>query len=79
MFIERDAKKERKVIDELVSQSPELAKQHDLFLQEMEFKQELITARKNKHLTQNDISELSGLSQQAVSRLEKEMAGTSKR
>ena len=75
MFTERDAKKERKIIEKLVSQNPELAKQHELFLQEMEFKQELISARKNKQLTQNDISELSGLSQQAVSRLEKGNGG----
>ena len=76
MFVERDGEKERQIIEELIAQSPELARQHELFVAEMEFKQQLINARREKALTQNDISELSGLSQQAVSRLEKASGGT---
>ena len=42
----------------------------------MEFKQALIDARKENNLTQKDISELTGMSQQAVSRLERKGGGT---
>ena len=75
MLIERDERKERAIIEDLISQNSELAKQHELFRLEMDFKQQLINARKEKSLTQNDISKLSGLSQQAVSRLEKGNGG----
>ena len=75
MLVERDTKKEKAIIEDLISQNPELAKQHELFRLEMDFKQQLINARKEKALTQSDISKLSGLSQQAVSRLEKGNGG----
>ena len=51
-------------------------RQHKLFQAEMQFKQELINKRKAYSLTQKDISERSGLSQQAISRLEKGNGGT---
>ena len=75
MFVERNKELEEKQIQELVETSPELELQHRMFLAEMSFKQELIEIRKSKNLTQNDISSISGLSQQAVSRLEKGKGG----
>ena len=51
-------------------------KKHELFEAEMAFKQELINARKAESLTQKDISRMTGLSQQAVSRMEKGASGT---
>ncbi len=42
----------------------------------MAFKQELIEARKAASFTQQDISRITGLSQQAVSRMEKGAGGT---
>ena len=71
-----DPAKEQKIIDELTASSDELERQHEIFVAEMEFKQALIDARKEKALTQNEISALSGLSQQAVSRLERKGGGT---
>lgn len=76
MLAKRDSKKEQEIINELIDGDGNLQRQHELFLAEMKFKQELIDARKAVSFTQKDISERSGLSQQAVSRLEKEKGGT---
>lgn len=76
MLIPRDNEKERKEIEELINSSDELKKQHELFKAEMEFKQALLDARRENCLTQKEISVRSGLSQQAVSRLEKKGGGT---
>ncbi len=76
MFIKSDPKKEKKIIEDLISSDDELRRQHEVFLAEMAFKQELIEARKAKNLTQQDISNYTGLSQQAVSRMEKGAGGT---
>ena len=75
MLVKSDAAKEAKIIEELIT-DPELRKQHELFEAEMAFKQELINARKAESLTQKDISRMTGLSQQAVSRMEKGASGT---
>ncbi len=76
MLVKSDAEEEKKKIEELMQGDPELMRQHQLFLAEMAFKQELIDRRKASALTQKDISERSGLSQQAISRLEKGNGGT---
>ena len=75
MFVERNNDKEEQRIQELIANNAELEQQHKLFLAEMEFKQQLIELRREKNLTQNDVSSISGLSQQAVSRLEKGKGG----
>ncbi len=71
MFVKRDSNREREIINELISSDENLRKQHELFVAEMAFKQALIEARMAEQLTQNDVSLRSGLSQQAVSRLER--------
>lgn len=76
MFVKSDREKEKKMLEKLIAGDEEIRRQHELFLAEMEFKQQLIDARKKKGLTQNDVSRLSGLSQQAVSRLEKGKGAT---
>ena len=75
MLTKSDSKAEKEKIEELVSSDAALKYQHDLFKEEMHFKQTLIEARRSKELTQEDISKISGLSQQAVSRLEKGNGG----
>lgn len=75
MLVKSDAIKEAKIIEELITDD-ELRKQHEIFEAEMAFKQELINARKSESLTQKDISRMTGLSQQAVSRMEKGASGT---
>ncbi len=76
MLEKRDAKKEEKIIEELISGDESLRRQHELFEAEMAFKQELINARKSAALTQQEVSRITGLSQQAVSRMEKSASGT---
>lgn len=75
MLVRSDAAKEAEIIEELITDD-ELRKQHELFEAEMAFKQELINARKAESLTQKDISRMTGLSQQAISRMEKGASGT---
>lgn len=75
MLVKSDGLKEKQIIEELI-QDDELRRQHELFEAEMAFKQELIDARKSQSLTQKDISRMTGLSQQAVSRMEKGASGT---
>ena len=76
MLVKRDGDKERKIIEELVDSDESLRRQHEIFEAEMAFKQELIDVRKSHSLTQKEISNMTGLSQQAVSRLEKSASGT---
>lgn len=76
MLIERNREEERKIIQELTENDEMLRKQKELFQEEMRFKQMLIEARRSKEMTQKEISERTGLSQQAVSRLEKGQGGT---
>ena len=70
MLVKSDEKKEKQIISELIEEEEKLRRQHEVFEAEMAFKQELINARKAKSLTQKDISRMTGLSQQAVSRME---------
>ena len=76
MFVKSDAKLEEKSINALIKTDVELKKQHELFEAEMKFKQELINARKANSLTQKDMSQITGLSQQAISRMERGVSGT---
>ncbi|MDC7278088.1 helix-turn-helix transcriptional regulator [Butyrivibrio fibrisolvens] len=76
MLVKSNADQEKRIVEQLIDDDPELLRQHELFKAEMAFKQELIDARKKNKLTQKDVSKLSGLSQQAVSRMEKGAGGT---
>lgn len=76
MLVKSDSQKEKKIVEKLISSDDELMKQHELFQAEMAFKQEIINARKSLRLTQKDVSRMTGLSQQAVSRMENGKSGT---
>lgn len=76
MLIKSNSEEEKKIIEGIIDSDEEFRKQHELFVEEMRFKQALIDARKSKELTQKEVSKRSGLSQQAVSRLEKGHGGT---
>ena len=71
MFIESNSDLESRKLEELVNSDEEIRRQHELFIAEMAFKQQLIDARKEQAITQTQLSKLSGLSQQAISRLER--------
>lgn len=76
MLVKSNAEQEKRIVEQLIDDDSELLRQHELFKAEMTFKQELIEARKKNKLTQKDVSKLSGLSQQAISRMEKGAGGT---
>ena len=46
MLEKRDSQREKKIIEDLISEDEELRRQHEVFQAEMTFKQELINARK---------------------------------
>ena len=76
MLVMSDSKAEEMEIQRLIDSDPKLKAQHEAFVAEMDFKQKLIDARKASAMTQKDVSEVSGLSQQAVSRLERGKGAT---
>lgn len=76
MLVKNNPAEEMQKLAQLTEEDPALMQKHQLFLAEMKFKQELIDKRKASALTQKDISERTGLSQQAISRLEKGNGGT---
>ena len=76
MLVKSDGAREEKIVQNLIADDEKLRRQHEIFEAEMEFKQKLIETRKSESLTQKDLSRMTGLSQQAVSRLEKGASGT---
>ena len=76
MLVKSDSEKEKKIVEDIITNDEQLRQQHELFVAEMAFKQEMINARKTLSLTQKDVSRLSGLSQQEVSRIENGASGT---
>ena len=71
MLVKSDGAREEKIVQNLIADDEKLRRQHEIFEAKMEFKQKLIETRKSESLTQKDLSRMTGLSQQAVSRLEK--------
>lgn len=68
-FREADIRQEEKELEELLKDSA-YKKVYDLFVQEYELKKMLAQARKEQNLTQQELSKRTGLSQQAISRIE---------
>ncbi len=62
---------EEKQLQELLSSSEEAQKAHKIFNDEYYFRLKLAKARKEVGITQNQIKAYSGLTQQAISRIEK--------
>ncbi len=71
MLTEFDPQKEEEMLNELIESDEGLRREHESFVAEMEFKQKLIDIRKAQKITQSEIGRRTGLSQQAVSRLER--------
>jgi DNA-directed RNA polymerase specialized sigma subunit len=75
-FVKSDGEEEKRIMEEMMENNDELRMQHELFKAEMAFKQQLIDARREEQLTQKEVSRLTGLSQQAISRVEQHAGGT---
>ena len=69
-FTERDSKKEKQRLKELVENSEEARQAYEEFNTFYEFRMSLIKARKESKITQKQLSDKTGLSQQYISRIE---------
>jgi len=70
-FVKADIEKEKAKLDEMIASDPETKRAHEEFLARLDLQRQLVEARKKESLTQEQLAERSGLSQQAVSRIEK--------
>ena len=70
MLVKSDPQKENAILHELIDSDPKILEQHERFQAEMEFKQKPIDLRKTENMTQKEVGERSGLTQQAIGRLE---------
>jgi len=62
---------EEKMIKNLIKENTDAKKAQEEFIAKIELQKNLIEARKNEHLTQEQLSGRTGLSQQAISRIER--------
>lgn len=69
-FKKSDPKTEETILQDLIDQSAEAKETHDLFEAEYLFRKMLIEARKKKHITQKQLSSVTGLTQQMISKVE---------
>jgi DNA-binding XRE family transcriptional regulator len=72
-FIAVDREENRRKIEELLAENPELQAESDEFHKDYEFRKKLVLARREAGLTQKEIEAKTGLAQKAISRLENDM------
>ena len=75
-FVKADLNKEREELNSLIAESEEARKAHEEFQARIALQQKLIQMRKAENMTQADVAKAAGLSQQAVSRIEKGTGAT---
>ena len=62
--------KRKKELEQLIASNEDARKTYDDFQARIKLQKELIAMRKAENLTQSDVAKVTGLSQQAVSRIE---------
>ena len=75
-FVKADLDKEKQELEQLIATSEEARRAHEEFQARIALQEQLIKTRKAEHLTQTDVAKATGLSQQAVSRIEKGSGAT---
>ena len=70
-FKQVDPDEELRELNVLLDSDPELRRKFEADQKEFELRLRLSQARKEKNLTQSSIKEITGLTQQAISRIEK--------
>ena len=75
-FVRADLDNEKQELDRLIAESAEARKAHEEFQARIALQQKLIEIRKAENMTQADVAKATGLSQQAVSRIEKGAGAT---
>ena len=75
-FIKADLDREKEELDRLIADSLEAERAHEEFTARIALQESLIGIRKAENMTQADVAKAAGLSQQAVSRIEKGKGAT---
>ena len=75
-FVKADLGREKEELLQLVNESEDARKAYEEFQAKVALQQQLIQIRKLENMTQTDVANASGLSQQAVSRIEKGAGAT---
>ena len=75
-FVIADMDKEKQELDRLISEDTDARKAYEEFQARIALQNELVQMRKAEKMTQKDLASASGLSQQAVSRIEKGAGAT---
>ena len=75
-FTKADLDKEKNELNKLVSEDESTRKSYEEFQARIALQQQLVQMRKAEHMTQSDVAHAAGLSQQAVSRIEKGAGAT---
>ena len=75
-FVKADLEKEREELNKLVSENEDARRAYEEFQARIALQQKLVQTRKAEKMTQSDVANASGLSQQAVSRIEKGAGAT---
>ena len=75
-FVKADIDREKAELDRLINESKEARIAHEEFQARIALQQKLVQMRKAENMTQADVAKATGLSQQAVSRIEKGTGAT---
>ena len=75
-FVKADLNREKEELARLVNESDEAGKAYEEFQAKIALQQQLIQMRKAENMTQADVANATGLSQQAVSRIERGAGAT---
>ena len=75
-FVKADLDREKAELDRLINESEEARKVHEEFQARIALQQKLIEIRKAEKMTQSDVDNVTGLSQQAVKKKKKGTGAT---
>ena len=75
-FVKANLNKEKEELEKLVTESEDARKAYEEFQARIALQEQLIQMRKAENMTQTDVANAAGLSQQAVSRIEKGAGAT---
>lgn len=75
-FVLADTDREKEELDRLISQDADTRKAYEEFQARIALQEQLIEMRKAEKMTQQDVANATGMSQQAVSRIEKGAGAT---
>ena len=75
-FVKADLDREKEELNKLVSENGDAKRAYDEFQARIALQRLLVQTRKAENMTQTDVANAAGLSQQAVSRIEKGTGAT---